>query len=74
MENISKILIGLGVLFIILGVFTYLFGGLFSWFGKLPGDIRIEGENYFIYAPITSFLLLSLILNIIYHLITAWMK
>jgi len=74
MENISKILIGLGVLFIVLGVLTYLFGGLFSWFGKLPGDIRIEGENYFIYAPITSFLLLSLILNIIYHVITEWMK
>ena len=74
MENISKILIGLGVLFIVLGVLTYLFGGLFSWFGKLPGDIRIEGDNYFIYAPITSFLLLSVILNIIYHVITEWMK
>jgi len=74
MENISKILIGLGILFIILGLLTYLFGGLFSWFGKLPGDIRVEGKNYFIYAPITSFLLISLIINIIFYVLSQWFK
>ncbi len=74
METVSKLLISLGVLFILMGILTYAFGGLFSWFGKLPGDIRIEGDHYFIYAPITSMILLSLILNLIYYLITAFLK
>jgi len=74
METISKFLISIGVLFIIMGIFTYAFGGLFSWFGKLPGDIRIQGENYFVYAPITSMILLSLVLNLIFYLVSAFFK
>jgi uncharacterized protein HemY len=74
METISKLLISLGALFIIMGIFTYAFGGLFSWFGKLPGDIRIQGENYFIYAPITSMILLSLVLNLIFYLFNSFIK
>ena len=34
-----------------------------SWLGKLPGDIRIEGENTSIYIPITTCILLSLLLT-----------
>ena len=33
------------------------------WLGRLPGDIRIEGENTRIYIPITTCLLLSLVLT-----------
>ncbi len=72
MTSISKLLIGIGLLFIIMGILTWVFGGLFSWFGKLPGDIRIQGENYFIYAPITSMILISLILNLVYYLFTGF--
>jgi uncharacterized protein HemY len=68
MGGISKLLISIGLLFIIMGVLTWLFGGLFSWFGKLPGDIRIQGEHYFIYAPITSMILISIILNVLIYL------
>jgi len=68
MGSISKLLISIGVLFIIMGLLTWLFGGLFSWFGKLPGDIRIQGENYFIYAPISSMLLISIILNVLFYI------
>ncbi len=74
MESISKFLISIGFLFIIMGLLTYAFGGLFSWFGKLPGDIRIQGENYFVYAPITSMILLSIILNLVFYLINAFIK
>jgi len=68
MGSISKLLISIGFLFIIMGLLTWLFGGLFSWFGKLPGDIRIQGENYFIYAPISSMLLISIILNVLFYI------
>ncbi len=68
MGNIAKLLISIGVLFIIMGLFTWLFGGLFSWFGKLPGDIRIQNENFSFYAPITSMIIISLILNLIIYI------
>jgi len=68
MGSISKLLISIGVLFIIMGLLTWLFGGLFSWFGKLPGDIRIQGEHYFIYAPISSMIVISIILNILFYI------
>ncbi len=74
MESFSKILISIGVLFIILGLFTWLFGGLFSWFGKLPGDIRIQGQNYFIYAPIASMILISILINVAIYIFNHWIK
>jgi len=68
MGNIAKLLISIGVLFIIMGLFTWLFGGLFSWFGKLPGDIRIQSGNFSFYAPITSMIIISLILNLLLYI------
>lgn len=42
--------------------------GAFSWFGRLPGDVRIENDNSRIYIPITSMLLLSIVLSIAFSL------
>jgi hypothetical protein len=39
--------------------------GLLGWFGRLPGDIRIESGNARVYFPITSMLLVSLVLTVI---------
>jgi uncharacterized protein HemY len=33
--------------------------GLFGWFGRLPGDVRIETDNTRVFIPITSMLILS---------------
>jgi hypothetical protein len=35
-----------------------------SWFGRLPGDIRHEGDNVRVYAPIASMLVISLVLSV----------
>ena len=75
MSHLAKILIFIGIIFILIGIMTWIFGGLFSWFGKLPGDIRIEKENFTFYAPITSMILVSIILNIIFYIIQKiWFK
>ncbi len=75
MSHLAKILIFIGIIFILFGIMTWIFGGLFSWFGKLPGDIRIEKENFAFYAPITSMILVSIILNIIFYIIQKiWFK
>jgi len=59
--------IGVGILFI--GLIIYLFGAKLHWLGKLPGDIRIEKEDFSLYIPITTMILLSLIFSLIIRLI-----
>lgn len=65
--RIGNALIWLGVALVVVGVLARF--GLFGWFGKLPGDIRIEGERTSFYAPITSMLLISIVGSVILNLI-----
>lgn len=43
-------------------VVLHLAPGLLSWFGKLPGDIRIESERSRTFIPLTSMIILSMVL------------
>jgi hypothetical protein len=59
----------LGLLVIAIGLVVVLLGGAIavgalSWFGRLPGDIRHEGDNVRVYAPIASMLVISLVLSV----------
>ena len=56
-------LIYIGIGLIISGV-AYKFG-LLGWFGNLPGDIKYKGEHTFVFIPITSMLLISLVLSLL---------
>ena len=56
-----------GVCVIVAGLLIYS-GGL-NWFGKVPGDIRYEGERVQVYVPIVSMLIVSLALSLILYLI-----
>jgi len=53
--------VGIGLILIGVGIKW----GLFEWFGKLPGDLRYEGEHFVFFAPITSMLLISLVLSLL---------
>ncbi len=64
MDFTTKVLLAIGVVFIIAGLAWHFTNGQIP-FGKLPGDIRIEGENTKFYFPLTTSLLLSLILSLI---------
>ncbi len=66
-QQFGLIIVLIGLMFLIGGALIWL--GAFSWFGHLPGDIRIEGENVHIYIPFTSMILLSLLLSLILGLI-----
>jgi hypothetical protein len=63
-----------GSLLIVLGIGLVVFGllvsvGGFGWFGRLPGDIRIERDTMRIYIPFASMILISVALNLIFYLI-----
>jgi NAD/NADP transhydrogenase beta subunit len=63
----GPMLIALGVGLILVGLLFW--SGSMSWFGKLPGDIRIERETVRIYVPIVSMLLVSVVVSLVLYLV-----
>ncbi len=64
----SKTIIAIGLLIVLIGAILHFFPNAFSWFGNLPGDIKREGENSRFYFPITSMILISIALNILFRI------
>jgi hypothetical protein len=75
MQNAGRFLIILGVLTLLIGVVLYMGWGrtAFGWMGRLPGDIRIEGQNASFYFPIVTSIVLSIVLTIVIRLIM-WIR
>jgi hypothetical protein len=69
MEQIGKILIVAGIIMVIAGVILYFSGNRLNWLGHLPGDINIVKDNVRIFIPITTMILLSVILSLIFYII-----
>jgi hypothetical protein len=65
----GKIIIIIGVVILLAGVLVYFFHDKLNWIGRLPGDVRIEKENFKFYFPITSMILLSLLITLIAQII-----
>ncbi len=65
----ARWLIIAGIVLVVSGVLLYAVPGLFTWFGKLPGDIRIEKGNSRIFFPVTSMIVISILLTLIINLI-----
>ena len=66
-QQFGKILIILGVLILLLGLF-FFFGDKIPFIGKLPGDIYIKKNNFTFYFPIVTSIILSLIISLILYL------
>ncbi|HET7761415.1 MAG TPA: DUF2905 domain-containing protein [Phycicoccus sp.] len=57
----GPVLVGLGVLLVVVGLLAW--AGALSWFGHLPGDIRIERPGLRVYVPLASMLVVSLVVS-----------
>jgi hypothetical protein len=64
---LGKMLILLGVFIILVGVLL-LVGEKIPWIGRLPGDILIKKEKLTFYFPITTSILISIILTLLFTL------
>jgi hypothetical protein len=64
----GKLILLLGLLLVLLGAVLSWAPGLLSWFGHLPGDIRIERENGVFYFPVTSMIIVSVVLSLLINL------
>ena len=65
----ARWIITAGIILIVIGVILHFAPWLINWFGKLPGDIRIETERSKVFIPITSMVILSIILTILINLL-----
>ncbi len=61
--SIGNWLIGAGITLVIIGILYKM--GLLNWFGNLPGDIKYEGKSTKIYFPITTMILISIVLSLV---------
>jgi hypothetical protein len=66
--TLGKLLTAIGVVLVVIGLAVSYAPWLIGWFGRLPGDIRIESEQRFVFIPITSMLIVSIVLTLIVNL------
>jgi hypothetical protein len=65
----GKWIILIGIITVCIGVIIYFFHDKLHWIGRLPGDIRIEKENFRLYIPITTMILASILFTLILRLV-----
>ena len=64
----SRWLILAGVVLVVVGLILHYAPGLLNWFGKLPGDIRIQSGRGSFFFPITSMLIVSIVVTVFINL------
>ena len=57
-----------GLVLVAIGLVLHYAPWLLNWFGRLPGDIRAEGEHGGVFVPLTSMIIVSLILTLLLNL------
>lgn len=66
-RTVGLVLVGVGAVVIVLGLITA--AGGFDWVGRLPGDLRLNGERSRVFIPITSMIVISVVLTILVNLL-----
>jgi hypothetical protein len=68
-QGFGRLLIFIGGAIAVIGLIFIAGGRLFPWLGRLPGDIRYQGENVSCFFPIVTSILLSIVLSVLLNLI-----
>ncbi len=74
MQYFGKILILIGICIALIGIVLYFAGNKLSWLGHLPGDIRIEKDQFRFYFPFTTMLIISALVTLVLSLIKRFFK
>lgn len=70
--RIGNVLIAAGAALVVIGALVRF--GLFGWFGNLPGDIRTETDNAQVFIPITSMIVISIVLTLLANVLGGWWR
>ena len=74
MAPIGKAVVSIGAMLVIIGLIFWFAGDKLSWFGRLPGDIRIERPGFSCFFPITTMIIVSIVLSILLSLLSRFFK
>jgi hypothetical protein len=69
MNDFARLLIIIGLVITFTGVIILIFGRFFPWFGNLPGDFRFESENFKVFLPLATMILVSLLATILLNIV-----
>ncbi len=64
----AKLLIGLGIVLVIVGIIWLLLPSAFSWLGNLPGDIKHTSGSTRVYFPVVTMIIISIVATILLNL------
>ncbi|ACV68914.1 DUF2905 domain-containing protein [Desulfohalobium retbaense] len=64
----GRLVMAIGVGIVVVGAVLHFAPWLLNWFGKLPGDIRFEGERTKVFLPITSMIVISLVVSLLLNI------
>jgi hypothetical protein len=69
MQPIGKTLVIIGGILLVVGLVLWLVGPRMDWFGRLPGDVRVDWPGFKVFAPFTTMLLLSILVSLVRWLV-----
>jgi uncharacterized protein HemY len=69
MTDFARLLIIIGLVVVFAGILLLVAIRYFPWLGNLPGDFRIERDNFKIYMPLATMLLISILASIILNIV-----
>jgi Protein of unknown function (DUF2905) len=67
MNDLGKLLVGLGLVLLVAGGLLLLLGRTGLPLGRLPGDIAYRGKNVSVYVPLGTSILLSVLLSAVFY-------
>jgi len=67
-QQTGKYILVIGLITVFIGIIIYFFHDYFRWIGRLPGDIRIEKNNFRFYFPLATMIIVSLVLTILINI------
>ena len=74
MNDLARLLIGLGLVLLIAGGLLLLLGRTGIPLGRLPGDISYRGKNLSVYFPLGTSILLSILLSLVFYLLSRFRR
>jgi hypothetical protein len=74
MNDLGRLLIGLGFVLLIAGGLLLLLGRTGIPLGRLPGDISYRGKNLSVYFPLGTSVLLSILLSLVFYLLSRFRR
>ena len=74
MSEFGRILIGFGILLVLVGAVILLVGRFGLPLGRLPGDFAYKGKNFSFYFPLASSIVISLLLTLIFAILSRFRR